>query len=111
MRKFKTGATRDSEKNKIDPEGFLSPLVIQAYSEYMNKHRIQADGNVRDSDNWQKLFGEEHLNVCMKSAWRHFLDLWMFHRGYKGRDTIDDAINGILFNIMAYYYKILKDRR
>jgi hypothetical protein len=76
----------------------------------MHKHRKQSDGGLRDSDNWQKMFGEKHLEVCMKSMWRHFLDLWMFHRGYKGRDTIDDAINGILFNITAYYYKILKDR-
>lgn len=110
MRNFDTGASRDNDKEKIDPEGFYSPLVIQAFSEYMHKNRIQADGKLRDSDNWQKLFGEDHLNVCMKSAWRHFLDLWMFHRGYKGRDTIDDAICGLLFNIQAYYYKLLKDR-
>lgn len=110
IREFTTGATRDTENGKIDPEGFLSPLVIKAFSDYMHKNRIQADGNLRDSDNWQKLFGENHLDVCLKSAWRHFLDLWLFHRGYKGRDTIDDAICGLLFNIQAYYYKILKDR-
>ena len=77
----------------------------------MHKHRKQSDGSLRDSDNWQNGFGENHLTVCMKSLWRHFLDLWMEHRGYKSRDGIDDSICGILFNVMAYYYKILMDRR
>jgi hypothetical protein len=110
-RKFKTGATRDIETNKYDYEGFLSPIVLKAYSEYMNKHRVQSDGKLRESDNWQKGFGEEHYDVCMKSLWRHFMDLWLFHRGYEGRETIDDALAGILFNTMAYWFKILNDRK
>ncbi len=28
MRQFKTGATRDNEEGKIDPEGFYSPTVF-----------------------------------------------------------------------------------
>jgi hypothetical protein len=109
MRVFKKGATRDNDQDKIDPEGFLSPIVLESFCEYMMKHRKTADG-VRDSDNWQHLFGEKHLDVCMKSLSRHYLDLWKFHRGYKGRDTILDACNGILFNTMAYMFKILKDK-
>jgi len=110
MREFKSGATRNDNKNKLDFEGFLSPIVLEAYSKYMHKNRIQADGKLRASDNWQKGFGDNHLSVCMKSLWRHFLDLWKEHRGYKSREGIDDAIGGILFNIMAYYHKILNDR-
>ena len=110
IRKFTTGATRDTEEGKYDYEGFLSPLVVEAYGAYMNKHRKQSDGNLRDSDNWQKGFGDQHLSVCIKSLWRHFMDLWMFHRGHAGRETIDDALNGILFNTMAYYHKILTNR-
>ena len=52
MRHFKSGATRDSDETKIDFEGFMSPLVIERFGEYMTKHRIQADGGLRDSDNW-----------------------------------------------------------
>jgi len=104
---FRTGATRDNEKQKIDPEGFINPLVIQAYCEYMHKHRIQAGNQLRDSDNWQKLFDDDHYAVCMKSLWRHFLDLWLFHRGFKGRETKEDALAGIMFNAMAYWYKLL----
>ena len=109
MRAFITGATRDSDDNKIDFEGFLSPLVLKKYGEYMNKHRVQADGQLRDSDNWQKHFGDDHYAVCMKSAWRHFHDLWMEHRGLKSREGIEDALMGLLFNIMAYADKYYKD--
>jgi len=111
MRRFKSGATRDNNEGKFDFEGFLSPLVLEAYAKYMHKNRLQADGKLRASDNWQKGFGDNHLDVCIKSLWRHFLDLWKEHRGYKSRDGIDDAIGGILFNIMAYYYWILINRK
>lgn len=110
MRKFKSGATRDNDETKYDYEGFLSPLVIEAYGKYMHKHRKQADGKLRDSDNWQKGFGDNHFDVCIKSLWRHFMDLWREHRGLPSREGLDDAICGILFNVMAYYHKILADR-
>ena len=111
VRKFKSGATRDTNEGKSDYEGFLSPLVLEAYGKYMHKHRHQSDGSLRDSDNWQKGFGIYHYAVCMKSLWRHFLDLWFEHRGLKSRECIDDAINGIMFNVLAYYHKLLTDRK
>jgi hypothetical protein len=117
MREFKTGATRNSDEGKNDYDGFLSFLVIQEFGNYMNKHRVQADGKLRDSDNWQKGFGERHYDVCMKSAFRHFLDFWAIHRGYKRYDSIDgheitltEAGCAILFNIMAYMHIFLKPK-
>ena len=117
MREFVTGATRDSEDGKIDYEGFISPVVLERYGQYMHMHRKQADGKLRDSDNWQKHFGENHFAVCMKSMWRHFVDLWFLHRGYKRYDkkdgheiTKDEAICAILFNCIAYLDKFLKDK-
>lgn len=107
MRTFNSGATRDTTDGKIDPEGFMSPIVIQRFCEYMDKNRVQADGKVRESDNWQKLFGEYHKDVCLKSAWRHFLDIWLHHRGFKGRDTLEDSICACLFNLQAYLYELL----
>ena len=111
MREFTTGATRDSEDGKADYEGFLSPFVIEVYGKYMHQHRIQADGKLRDSDNWQKGFGEHHCDVCMKSLWRHFLDMWFIHRGHKRFDkkdghevTLIEATCAILFNVMAYMH-------
>lgn len=116
MRVFKGGATRNSNDGKYDYEGFFSPIVVEAFGRYMNKHRKQADGNLRDSDNWQKHFGENHFAVCIKSLWRHFMDLWFLHRGYKRVDNIDghginkeEALMAILFNAMAYTDKLLKD--
>jgi len=69
VRKFETGATRSTDNNKFDYEGFLSPLVIEEFGRFMHKHRIQANGNLRDSDNWQKGITPESY---MKSGWRHF---------------------------------------
>jgi hypothetical protein len=114
MRKFDTGATRDTDSGKNDYEGFLSPIVLERYGNYMTKHRIQADGSLRDSDNWQKGIPKE---TYIKSMWRHFLDVWFIHRGYKRFDkqrneeiTIDEALCALLFNVMGYLYEILKTK-
>lgn len=107
MRKFNTGATRDDDKEKPDYEGFLSPLVIKRYGEYMSKHRVQADGKIRASDNWQQGIPKD---AYMKSLWRHLMDLWMEHRGHVSRDGIEDAICGIMFNSMGYLHEILKEK-
>lgn len=113
VRKFESGATRDQDNDKLDYEGFFSPLVLKRYAEYMNKHRYQSDGSLRDSDNWQKLFGEHHLDVCMKSKMRHDMDLWLYHRGFsdESREDVEDACCAIIFNTMAYLFKVLKDKR
>ena len=129
MRKFTTGSTRDTDKGKYDFEGFLSPLFIQEFGRYMHKHRKQADGTLRASDNWQKGFGKD---VPMKSLWRHFHQLWSIHRGYfvfeerhEGevlthvlkylpitpkptwrRVTVEDSIMGCVFNLQAYYNEL-----
>ncbi len=110
IREFKTGANRDTDEGKLDYEGFISPLVLEAYAKYMHKNRTLKNGEIRDSDNWQNLFGENHYDVCMKSLTRHFMDLWLLHRKFKAREDIEDALNGILFNTMAYYFKLLKEK-
>jgi len=105
IREFKTGATRDTNEGKYDLEGFLSPIVLQRFAEYMHFHRQQTDGKLRASDNWQKGMSKE---VYMKSLTRHFMDLWLEHRGYKSREGKEKALCGILFNTMGYLYEILK---
>lgn len=112
MRTFETGATRDSEEGKLDFEGFLSPLALEAFAEYMNVHRKQADGGLRASDNWQRGMG---MDVFMKSAWRHFFSWWKIHRGWPVTDerdghsvTVDEAICGLLFNCFGYLHEHLK---
>lgn len=107
MRSFSTGATRDLDNNKIDYEGFLDPLVLELFGKYMLKHQVQADGNLRTSDNWMKGIPKD---VYMKSAWRHFHDWWMEHRNYKSREGLEDALMGLLFNIMGYTFEVLKEK-
>lgn len=108
-RQFDTGATRDSDEGKHDPEGFLSPMVINRFNEYMHKHRHQSDGKLRDSDNWQKGMP---LNAYMKSAWRHFLDWWALHRKLRGpsSDDLEETLCAMLFNTSGYLHEVLKAR-
>jgi len=110
VRYFESGGYRDGDVDKLDMEGFLSPIVLEEYGKYMHHHRKQSDGKLRDSDNWQNHFGEKHFDVCMKSLWRHFLDLWKEHRGIKSREDIEFAMMGILFNVFAYADKYYKDK-
>lgn len=106
-RKFDTGATRDQDFTKPDYEGFLSPLVIERFGEYMHAHRKQADGVLRDSDNWQKGIP---LAAYMKSGFRHFQDWWSQHRGLAGKDLLEDALCALLFNVSGYLHETLKAR-
>ena len=106
-RTFNTGATRDTDEGKFDYEGFLSPLVLERYAEYMNKHRTQSNGELRDSDNWQK--GIPKL-VYIKSGWRHFFDWWKAHRKYTTRDTMEDILCALMFNVMGYLHEVLKEK-
>lgn len=108
MRKFNTGATRDTDTNKLDYEGFLSPVVLKRYAEYLNKHRVQADGNLRDSDNWQKGIPKD---VYIKSMFRHFIDVHLNHREFSNfavnRD-IEESLCAVIFNAMGYLFELLK---
>ena len=108
MRHFQTGATRDDEEGKIDPEGFLSPIVLERYSLYMQEHRVQSDGALRDSDNWQKGIP---LDAYMKSGMRHFMDWWLEHRGYESREGLEDALCGLMFNTMGYLFEVLNEQQ
>jgi len=107
MRTFNTGATRDSEQNKKDYEGYLSPLVLDRFAEYMLKHQTQADGAFRSSDNWQNGIPKD---AYMKSGWRHFMDWWTEHRGYKSREGLEDALCALLFNVQGYLHEHLKQK-
>ena len=108
IRKFETGATRDTDEGKHDFEGFLSPTVINRFGEYMTKHRKQSDGSLRDSDNWQKGMPKEQY---MKSLLRHVHDMWLEHRGLESKDGIEEAICAIIFNSQGYLHELLKERK
>lgn len=107
MQQFSTGATRSTEGDKLDPEGFLSPAVIRRYSEYLHKHRVQADGQKRDSDNWTRGIPRR---AYMKSMWRHFLAVWSIHRGLKIEEDQEEALCAVIFNAMGYLHEVLLGR-
>ena len=111
MREFSGGATRDDDDTKPDYEGYLSPLAIRRYGEYMTKHRVQADGKLRDSDNWQKGIPP---TAYMKSLWRHMVELWSIHRGFdifnRSADyraaSKQEALCAIIFNAFGYLHEL-----
>ena len=109
LRSFETGATRDTNEGKLDFEGFLSPDVLHQFARYMNMNRLQSDGNLRDSDNWQKGMP---FDVYMKSGFRHFFEWWIQHRTggepYEDRIAMVGAICGVMFNCMGYLHEWLK---
>ena len=108
MRTFDSGATRNVDDEKLDFDGFLSPLVLHRYAEYLNKHRDTSDG-LRDSDQWQ--LGMP-LAVYMKSAFRHFFYWWAYHRkaDIVVKENIEESLCGLLFNAMGYLHEYLKDK-
>ncbi len=112
MREFEGGATRDDEDGKYDFNGFESPLVRHAFAEYMYAHRTQADGKVRDSDNWKQGMG---LDVYMKSFVRHAFTVEALHEGYllttrdghEPETDIQQAILATIFNLNGYLHEYL----
>lgn len=112
VRHFTSGATRSSESGKPDFEGFLSPEVIDAYGQYMHKHRLLPDGSLRASDNWQKGIPQDQY---MKSLFRHLIQVWQIHRRGKaiewntGKDVeLKDALCAVIFNAMGMLHEELK---
>ncbi len=114
MRNFGTeGPTRSDLGDKMQIEGYLSPLTIRRYGEYMRKHQRQENGELRECDNWQKGDGIPQASY-MDSLFRHFLDIWGIHRGYwteseDGEDS-EDLLCALLFNVMGLLHEKVKAR-
>ena len=110
MRQFDSGATRDSEGDKLDYEGFLSPLVVERFGRYMHRHRKQSDGSLRDSDNWTKGIPRRQY---VKSLLRHDVDVWLITRGWATKATtqeLEDALCAVLFNAQGLLHEVLLGR-
>jgi hypothetical protein len=112
MREFDSGATRDTAEGKLDYEGCLSPLALEAFGEYMLECSICSDGTKRPSDNWQMGIP---FKEYMKSLLRHTWDVWKIHRGYIVRDrktgeiiTMKRALCALFFNVQGYLHEYLK---
>lgn len=110
IRKFKTGATRNLNEDKLAYDGFLSPLAQKRFAEYMHSHRKQADGSIRAADNWQQGIPQESY---MESMYRHFMDVWFHNRGYSdlAEEDLETALAALMFNVQGMLHEILKAKR
>lgn len=101
VRTFESGATRDELAQKPDYEGYLSPLVIERFGQYMLEHQQTPDGP-RASDNWQLGIPKDEY---IKSFFRHAITVWKAHRN----GQVDQAAwCAIMFNAMGYLHESLK---
>jgi hypothetical protein len=103
-RTFDSGATRNLDAEKLDYEGFYSPLVLERYAQYMHANRKLPDGSMRGSDNW--MLGIP-LPAYMKSLLRHVISAWKRHRGYGDHEDLETALCGVLFNASGYLHELL----
>jgi len=106
LRSFDTGATRDTGEGKLDYEGFFSPVFMEQFAKYMNLHRLQSDGKLRASDNWQKGIPTD---VCIKSLYRHFMETWKEHRGWETEGGYLAGLMGMTFNIQMMTLNYIKE--
>jgi hypothetical protein len=110
IRKFETGATRDTDDGKLKYEGFISPLVAKRFAEYMNVHRKQSDGSLRGPGNWKLGIP---LSAYSDSLIRHVHDFWLHVEGFPGAATepdIESVLCAIRFNIDGYLFELLKKK-
>ena len=114
MRNFgDDGPTRSELGKKVQYEGYLSPLTIRRFGEYMRKHQTQEDGQDREADNWQKGDGIPQASY-MDSLLRHFIDIWGIQRGHwdvsEDGDGIEDLLCALLFNAMGLLHEKVRVR-
>lgn len=107
IRRYETGATRDSAEGKPSYASYLSPLVVRSYGEYMLQHETQSNGERREPGNWKRGMSKRDY---LESLFRHFHDLWLIDEGYgeKARESVEEALNGIIFNASGYLHELLK---
>ena len=111
LRKFETGATRDTDEGKPHFAAFTSAAVQLRFAQYMDKHRIQADGNLRDPDNWKKGIP---IEAYFDSADRHFMDWKLHEEGTPelARDQdLEEVLCALYFNIQGALHELLKVKR
>jgi len=106
IRRFTSGATRDTDGGKYDYGGFLSALVLKRFAEYMHKHRLQKDGELRSADNWKKGIPVE---AYRESMLRHVMDVWLHLEGndFEAREDLEECLCALFFNVQGLLYETL----
>ena len=112
MREFDGGATRDTTQGKLSYVKALSPIVLQRYVQYLDAHRLQPDGSMRDFDNWKKGIPKD---VYFDGLGRHFLAVWLLQQGFPAEDnhgpvTLEDSLAAVVFNAMGWLHELVQER-
>jgi len=113
IRTFPSGSTRDTEEGKLSYVKGLSPIVLKGYLQYLDKHRLQADGQKRSFDNWKLGIDQE---AYLDGLGRHFWDVWLLCHRYPAEDNhgpveLKNALYAIMFNSMGLLYELDKGSR
>lgn len=111
IRQFDTGATRDTAEGKLSYIKALSPIVLRRYVQYLDKHRKQPDGSMREFDNWKKGIPK---GTYLDGLVRHDVDLWLMMDGFPAEDNhgpcdIQELLCAIIFNSMGMLHELLKE--
>jgi hypothetical protein len=104
VRTFDSGAIRDTDQDKLSYVKGLSPLVLKRYMQYLAKHRIQTDGNLRDWDNWKAGMPQE---VYLDSRMRHEMDVWLAMDGFQSEQDVTESLCAVIFNAMGQLHEVL----
>lgn len=112
MIQLKTGATRSDNSTKPDYRGFISPLAIMMFGEYMLRHQIQADGKPRASDNWKKGLPIERY---VESKVRHDVAFWRLWEALLKDPTnealrleLEEEISACYFNVQGFMHEWMR---
>lgn len=112
VRKFSTGATRDTDVRKLKYRDFFSAAVLKRRAEYMDKHRVQPDGALREANNWKKGIPEEAYS---DSLIRHVQEYAQIVTNEFDGDVqpgqLEELLCAIMFNAEGHLFEILKAKQ
>lgn len=113
MRTFSGGATRDTNVGKLSYVKALSPIVLRRYVQYLDIHRKQSDGSMREFNNWKQGIPEE---TYLDGLGRHFIAVWLLQQGFTESDnhgpvTLEDSLCAIIFGASGWLHELLKTEK
>jgi hypothetical protein len=103
---FASGATRDTNKDKLAYDKGLSMQVLQAYMEYLGKHRLMKDGSLREWNNYKKGIP---IETYRESLMRHTVDVVRKSYGLPLREemSLPELLCAVIFNASGYLFELL----
>lgn len=115
---FGTGATRSDATAKPDFSGYISPLAMILFGEYMLRHQVQADGELRAANNWKRGMPIERYVSSLSRHIRDFSEAWdkLALDQVAGAEmemtmvALEEAWGGVQFNVQGFGHEWVKMR-